>query len=72
MSSGGRLAGIGGVYKYSSTDSISYRLLTWQYPPETYRLTTDCHTTFSEKILYITMAQIESIVEPDCRGNDIG
>ncbi|MFT6368019.1 MAG: hypothetical protein ACJARI_003479 [Bacteroidia bacterium] len=40
--------------------------------PETYRLATDCHATFSEKILYITMAQIESIVEPDCIGNDIG
>jgi hypothetical protein len=32
MSGGGRLAGIGVVYKYSSTDSISYGALTWQYP----------------------------------------
>jgi hypothetical protein len=37
MSGGGRLAGIGVVYKYSSTDSISYGALTWQYPLEDFR-----------------------------------
>ena len=31
MSGGGRLAGIGGVYKYLPADSISYGFLTWQY-----------------------------------------
>jgi hypothetical protein len=28
----GRLAGIGAAYRYSSTDSTRYGLLTWQYP----------------------------------------
>ena len=31
ISGGGRLAGIGGAYIYSCTDSSNFGLLTWQY-----------------------------------------
>ena len=32
ISGGGRLAGIGGVYKYSCVDSTNFDGLVWQYP----------------------------------------
>ena len=40
--------------------------------PESDSLVTDSDTSLSKKVFYITVAQIESIVEPDGIADDIG
>ena len=39
--------------------------------PESYRFSTDCDASLSQEIFDITVAEIESIIEPDGVGNDI-
>ena len=39
--------------------------------PETDRFVTDGNAAFSEQILYISMTEIETIVEPDCVADDV-
>ena len=41
------------------------------YTPETYQFSSDSDASSSQEIFYISMAQIESIVEPDCVGYDL-
>lgn len=40
--------------------------------PETDRFATDGDAAFGQKVLYIPVAQVEAIVEPDRVGDDIG
>ena len=40
--------------------------------PEADGLVADCDTSFSQEIFNIAMAEIESVVEPDCVGNNVG
>lgn len=42
------------------------------YAPKTYRFTANSDASFSENILDVSVTQIESVVEPDSIGNDIG
>lgn len=39
--------------------------------PETDRFSTDDNAAFSQEIFYVSMTQIESVVEPDCVANDV-
>ena len=40
--------------------------------PETDCLAADSDSSFGEEVFNIAMAQVETIVKPDCIGNDIG
>jgi hypothetical protein len=39
--------------------------------PEADRFTADGDSSFSEEVFYISVAEIEAIVEPDAAGNDV-
>ena len=55
------------VFSFQSTGVYSAEF----YTPETNRFSADSDTSFGKKIFDVSVAEIETIVEPDGVGNDL-